>query len=274
MSQLWEEKGLNLHLIANIQPVIEENVEGGQGNQVYTADSGQTPVKALIADGDFAVESQYSTPFESSNPETRLPNLMGALQSGQAGAALAGVFAMNADPTGVSGVMIDAAVGVGDTLGINERVTQARISLSEQMQGLKDRSNFTKLNSRQIYTSSSSVRISATLVFEAWSDAKKEVEDQVEKLQVWASAKKLSAQSLIVSGIQNGVSHGMFPSIIPPLVQLRYGGKTYKPLVIESVSTPITAPMNRNGDRIALLVPVVFLSLMAWDAQNIKDMRR
>ena len=274
MSQLWAEKGLNPHLIANIQPVIEENIEGGQGNQMYTVDSSQTPVKALLSDGDFNVESQYSTPFESSNPETRLPNLMGALQSGQANAALAGVFAMNADPSAVSGVMIDAAVGVGEVLGVNDRITQARNSLNEQLQGLKDRSNFTKLNSQQIFTSSSSIRISATLVFDAWSDAKKEVEDQVEKLQVWAPAKELSAQSLIVSGIQNGVSHAMFPSIIPPLVQLQYGGKTYKPLVVESVSTPIVAPMNKNGDRIALLVPVVLLSRTAWDAQNIKEMRR
>ena len=267
MSQLWEEKGLNPKLIANIQPVIEENIEGGQGNQVYTVDSSHTPVKALLSEADINVESQYSTPFESSNPETRLPNLMGALQSGQANAAFYSFFAFNGDPQG----FVQSAV---EAVGLDGFTTQIRQGFEEQLRGLKDRSNFTKLNSQQIYTSSSSVRISATLVFEAWSDAKKEVEDQVEKLQMWASAKELSAKSLVVSGLQNGFSEAMFPSIIPPLVQFQYGGKTYKPLVVESVSTPIVAPMTKNGDRVALLVPVVLLSRTAWDAQNIKELRR
>lgn len=274
MSQLWQEKGLNPKLIANIQPVIEENIEGGQGNQVYTVDSKQRAVKALLSEADINVESQYSTPFESSNPETRLPNLMGALQSGQASAAFYSFFALNGDPTGATQVAADILSGVSKATGISDTVTQARQGFEDQLLGLKDRSNFTKLNSRQIYTSSSSVRISATLVFEAWSDAKKEVEDQVEKLQMWASATELSAKSLVVSGLQDGFSEAMFPSIIPPLVQFQYGGKTYKPLVVESVSTPIVAPMNKNGDRIALLVPVILLSLMAWDAQNIKELRR
>ncbi|GAA0319184.1 hypothetical protein [Psychrobacter aestuarii] len=274
MSQLWQEKGLNANLIAKIQPVIEENIEGGQGNQVYTVDSGQAPVTALLADGDFVTESQYSTPFEASNPEARLPNLMGALQSGQANAAFYSFFALNGDPTGAGQIAANILSGVSEATGLSDTVTKVRMGLQEQMMALKDRSNFTKVNSQQIYTSSSSVRISATLVFQAWSDARKEVEDQVENLQAWASATELSAQSLIVSGLQDGFSQAMFPSVIPPLVQLQYGGKTYKPMVIESVSTPIVAPMNNNGDRIALLVPVVLLSRTAWDAKNIRELRQ
>lgn len=42
-----------------------------------------TPVVTGIAiDADMAVESQYNSPFENSNPESRLPTLMGMLQGG------------------------------------------------------------------------------------------------------------------------------------------------------------------------------------------------
>ena len=105
-------------------------------------------------------------------------------------------------------------------------------------------------------------------------NCKGEVEDALQQLQKWASAAKLSAESLIVGGIKNGFSESMFPSIIPPLVQLQYGGKTYSPMVIESVSAPITAPMNKDGHRIAVKAQISFLSLTAWDAQNIANMRR
>ena len=137
------------------------------------------------------------------------------------------------------------------------------------MQGLLGRSNFTKLNSRQIFTSSNSVRISGSLVFQAWADAKTEVEAALSQLQQWASPVKLSDESLIVGAASGGFDGALFPSIIPPLVQLQYGGKTYKPMVIESVSAPITAPMNSNGDRIAVRAQITFLSLTAWDKQNI-----
>ena len=142
-----------------------------------------------------------------------------------------------------------------------------------EFQGLLGKSNFTKLNSRQIFTSSNSVRITGSLVFQAWADAKTEVEDALEQLQIWASPRTLSVKSLLVSAAEDGLK-GMFPSEIPPLVQLQYGGKTYSPMVIESVSAPITAPMNKEGSRIAVKAQVSFLSLTAWDAQNITNMRR
>lgn len=268
----WSEKGLNKNLIVKIRPVVEGNFEGGQGQQTYNVDTAAPIVESLFEDAEFTIESQYSTPFESSNPEGRLPNLMGLIQSGQVSAAYYSFFAAANDPTGFTGAVGDIGAAVGEATGIS---ASAVLEAAEgELQGLLGRSNFTKLNSRQIFTSSNSVRISGSLIFQAWANAKTEVEDAVEQLQIWASAAKLSAESLIVGGIKNGFSESMFPSIIPPLVQLQYGGKTYSPMVIESVSAPITAPMNKNGHRIAVKVQVTFLSLTAWDAQNIKNMRR
>lgn len=268
----WSEKGLNKNLVVKIRPVVEGNFEGGQGQQTYNVDTAAPIVESLFEDAEFTIESQYSTPFESSNPEGRLPNLMGLIQSGQVSAAYYSFFAAANDPTGFTGAVGDIGAAVGEATGIS--ASGVLEAAEGELQGLLGRSNFTKLNSRQIFTSSNSVRISGSLIFQAWANAKTEVEDAVEQLQIWASAAKLSAESLIVGGIKNGFSESMFPSIIPPLVQLQYGGKTYSPMVIESVSAPITAPMNKNGHRIAVKVQVTFLSLTAWDAQNIKNMRR
>ena len=267
----WGDMGLNKNLIVKIRPVIEGNFEGGQGEQTYNVDPAAPIVESLFEDAEFTIESQYSTPFESSNPEGRLPNLMGMIQSGQVSATFYSFFAHVNDPTGVSGAVADVGAAIADTTGFSAK---GALEVAEkEFQGLLGKSNFTKLNSRQIFTSSNSVRISGSLVFQAWANAKTEVEDALEQLQVWASPRTLSAKSLLVSGATDGLK-GMFPSEIPPLVQLQYGGKTYSPMVIESVSAPITAPMNKDGHRIAVKVQISFLSLTAWDAQNIANMRR
>lgn len=270
----WGEKGLNKNLVVKIRPVIEGNIEGGQGAQTYEVDTSQPTVESIFEDAEFTIESQYSTPFESSNPEGRLPNLMGMIQSGQASAAYFSFFAAVNDPTGVSGVIADGGAAIGDATGLSDAFASTISDAQDKLQGLIGRSNFTKLNSRQIFTSSNSVRITGSLVFQAWANAEQEVEAAVTQLQRWASAKSLSSQSLIVGGLSDGFSEAMFPSEIPPMVQLQYGGKTYKPLVIESVSAPITAPMTKDGNRIAVKVQVTFLSLTAWDQQNIIDMGR
>lgn len=270
----WGEKGLNKNLIVKIRPVIEGNLEGGQGAQTYEVDTSQPSVESLFEDAEFTIESQYSTPFESSNPEGRLPNLMGMIQSGQVSAAYFNFFATVNDPMGASGVVAEGVSAFGKATDISDFFSATLQEGEKKLQGLMGRSNFTKLNSRQIFTSSNSIRISGSLVFQAWSDADKEVEQALQQLQRWASAKSLSSQSLIVGGLTDSFSNAMFPSEIPPLVQLQYGGKTYNPMIIESVSAPITAPMNKNGHRIAVKVQITLLSLMAWDQQNIIDMGR
>ncbi len=270
LGSVWREKGLNKNLVVKIRPVVEGNFEGGQGQQTYSIDTSQPTVESIFEDANFSIESQYSTPFESSNPEGRLPNLMGMIQSGQINAAYYSLFALSNDPTGVGATVAEGVSMAANVTGVGDMLSESE----GKLQGLLGRSNFTKLNSRQIFTSSNSVRITGTLFFQAWANAKVEVEDALQQLQIWSSAAELSKQSLLVGGIKDGFSEAMFPSVIPPLVQLQYGGKTYSPMVIESVSAPITAPMTKDGDRIAVRVQVVFLSLTAWDAQNIIDTRR
>ena len=274
LGSVWGSYGLNKNLIVKIKAVTEGNLEGGQGAQTYEVDASQPSVESIFEDADFAIESQYSTPFESSNPEGRLPNLMGMIQSGQASAAFYGFFAAASDPKGFAGAVSDGVSFAADVTGVADVLADTLGKAQDALQGLAGRSNFTKLNSRQIFTSTNSVRITGTLIFQAWSDAKTEVEDAIEQLQQWALPVELSSKSLLAAGFSDGFTESMFPSVIPRFVQLQYGGKTYSPMIIENVSAPITAPMNKNGSRIAVKVAITFLSLTAWDAQNITGMRR
>ncbi|MCC3344502.1 hypothetical protein [Psychrobacter sanguinis] len=250
----WLNKGTNQRLIAKIRPVSEDNVEGGQGKQTFNPIEGEPIIAALFEDGEFAVEAQYSTPFETSNPEGRMPNTMGMIQSGELPASMYSVLGLSAE-TADEGTIKNAA---GEVAG--------------KLVGLKDRSTFTKINSRQIFTSTNSVRITGTLVFQAWADANREVELALNILQQWVSPRKLSDASLIVGAVADGIE-GMFPSIIPPLVQFQYGGRTYRPMFIESLSAPITSPMTKNGDRVAIKAQITLLSLTAWDKFDIAALR-
>lgn len=258
LGNVWADRGLNPNLIAKIRPVIEGSLDAGQGNQTYTPDTNEPIVAALLEDAELSIESQYSTPFENSNPEGRMPNLMGMIQSGNASIAMYDFLAAGKNVNGFVGGVLDAT-GAKDALQAG----------AEQLEGLKGRSNFTKINSRQIFTSSNSIRITGTLVFQAWADAKNEVDAAIAKLEEWTVAKELSGKSLLVGAVTEGITEGLFPSIIPPFVQFQYGGKVYLPLVIENISTPIVAPMNPDGSRIAVKAQITLLSLTAWDRNDI-----
>lgn len=57
----------------------------------------------------------------------------------------------------------------------------------------------------------------------------------------------------------------LFPSRVPSILGFEYAGSTILPVVIESISQPITAPRNRSGARISVAVPIHFTTLTAVD---------
>ena len=247
MTSLDGENKLNKHLLAYIrlfEPTAEDPFQ----------------VCVLLEDAEFALENQYSTPFENSNPEGRMPNLMGMIQSGQMITSLTDVI-------NIGGFSAPSSQDSENGSAPQDKGMLGQVF--DKLEGLKGRSTFTKLNSQQIYTSSNSVKISGTLVLSAWRNAHLEVERALQKLQEWATPKKLADKSALMSGLQQKTLEGFFPSIIPPTVSLVYGGKTYEPLVIESLSAPITAPMTADGSRIAVKCQVSFSSEKAWDKGDV-----
>lgn len=212
-------------------------------------DSGATSGEQIIAvavDGDLSIDSQYSTPFDNSNPEHRLPTLMGMLQSGD------WVNTLDSVATNVFGV----------ELGSDNK---------ETLNALEGRSNLTKTNSTQIFTATMPVTINMTLLFSAWRSAKTEVEDQLKLLKQWALPQKLEEGSLVANVAENKSLTSLFPSKVPPYVALYYGKKKYLPMLIANVSEPLVVPMDADGNRMGLQVQVQFLSRTAWDAENINS---
>ena len=195
--------------------------------------------------GDKAIEGQYSTPFENSNPEHRLPTLMGQIQSGEW---------LNTLDTVMSAIPF-----------IGKLSDEQR----KQLSTLTGRSNLTKVNSVQVFTSTSSINMPLTLLFETWQDAKTEVEDQVKLLEQWALPVSLSDKSIVANLSQSFSLESIFPSIVPPYVALYYGGKRYAPLLIQSVAAPLVAPMDSDANRLVLQVQATFISRAALDKEDI-----
>ena len=252
MTSLEGENKLNKHLLAYIrlfEPTAKDPFQ----------------VCVLLEDAEFALENQYSTPFENSNPEGRMPNLMGMLQNGMIGVGMADI--LNAQPAADSAAA-QATSAIARTADAIFEYSGLKNGTLEFLEGVKGRTTFTKWNSQQVYTSSNGVKISGTLVLSAWQNAHLEVERALQKLQEWAAPKFLYDGTLIANVIEKGAI-GLFASEIPPTVSLVYGGKTYEPLVIESLSAPITAPMTADGSRIAVKCQVTFVSQKAWDKSDI-----
>ncbi len=195
------------------------------------------PIYFLFVDGDMSIESQWQTPFESSNPENKLPSLMAGLQSG---------------------TFSDAFVGITKSLGLDKLGESG----AEMMRGLEGKSNFTKVNSTQIYLSSAPTRMSLNLALLAYKDAKLEVEQPLLKLQQLAMPKILG-DSLIKEG-------EFFSSTIPPFVAITFANKTYKPFTVESVSAPIGGATDAMGNRLSATISVTVASRTAMDARDAK----
>lgn len=262
-------RGLNKKLIARIGHYYEnENDKFGNSTN------------CLLEDAEFALENQYSSPFESANPEGRLPSLMGMIQSGMVTPTISTLVGA------VDGIMPAIVQKTGETIQDNapqmvqEKINDIKRVATDQLNewgnridGLQGRTSFTKINSQQIYTSSSAVRITGTLVLVAWADAKSEVEHKLQFLQTLATPAHLHNQSILQSfATQQDKLHALFPSFVPPAVFLQYGGKLYAPLFIESLSAPITAPMNADGSRIAVKAQITLVSKQAWDKKDIVNL--
>lgn len=198
-------------------------------------------VKGIFADGDKTIESQWQSPFENSNPEQKLPMMMALLQSGQ-GADTLSAWTQN--------------------LPLGKQINAYAQKGVDGLKELEGRTNFNKVNSTQIFLSTQSIRLTASLFFIAIEDAKKEVEQQISLLEQWALPASLSDQSLL----QNAE---LFSGIIPPFVAFTIHGKTYKPFILESVSAPLKAPIDSKGNRLSLTVNLSLISRTAWDASDI-----
>lgn len=249
---------LSKGLLAEIYPLKKINRDGG----TFDFERAGASVFALLTEGQIEFSNNYTTPFESSNPETRLPNLMAMIQSGQLITAFGQIFGEQKpqgplELTGLSGYLKQGA---------------------DLLQSLEGSSNLTKVNSTEIYVSTSPLKMPLTFVLRAWKDAKTEVEDPIARLESWTLPEYLYDQGLLVSLANSGGTveekvQSLWPSKVPPFVAIQYAGRTYKPLLIETISSPLVVERDPDLNRLFAQVTLSVTSRTALDAPTWAGMR-
>lgn len=256
----WD--GLSPHLIARFYPL--KKMQGGSGwvqsrdvrevsaAERYSIDDG-FEVHAPITDGTSEMTLNWTSPFENAGAESIATTLTAMLQSGNAAAMLQTVArAMGMDASGTS---------VAATL---EKAT--------------GRTGITKLNSTQIFGGMPPMKFSLTLHFRALYDPIAEVRDPIAQIQKWAAPQMLSADGTIAAGVKgagaNDFIETVFPSISPQVIGMRYGDMTCEPLVVDSVSAPITAPRSDKGVLVQQSIQITLSTLTALDRRDIDRIYR
>lgn len=250
LSSLWggENYGLNKHLIAKIYPVDDES----------TYINGDDIVCAPLTDGNLDMSFNWQSAFENSGTDSKLPAISQLLQSGQAS------------------VMLNLMAGFfsDDPNSKFNKVKNALQVTANQAEGLQGRTGITKLNSRQVFSGMPPIKIPITMYFRAWRDAQEEVESPVNKLFEWALPQKLANNSVLAGALEKLLAgevpnlDTVFPSTIPRFVALEYGGRTYTPLVIESIAHPLVLPRTKEGEMLNVSVQLTLATLTAWDKDD------
>ena len=249
LGSLWggENYGLNKHLIAKIYPVDKN----GKPENPSTDNT----VLAPLTDGNIDVSLNWQSAFENTGTDAKYSSISQLIQSGQAST----LFALLADfiPKEAQGIIGDA-----------RKTLEA---LGNEAKNLEGQTGITKLNSRQVFSGLPPIKIPITMYFRAWTNAQDEVESPINQLFEWALPQELADESAfvnVVKDVQAGNArkafNDVFPSKIPKFVALEYGGRTYTPLVIESVGHPLVLPRSKDGEMLSASVQLTLATLTAW----------
>lgn len=216
-------------------------------------------VYGALKEGSLEIQQNWQSPFENTGPETKAPALAGMLQSGSLVPVLNALQAISPFKDGP----------VSDTLNAGSD------KLKSIMRDLEGRTGITKLNSRQVFSGMPPVKINLTLHFRAMSDPLKEVEAPLTRLLEWIFPQELAADGILSEVLQttqdvDSFIKALFPSKAPKLLGFTYAGRTFSPMVIESVNFPLDSPKNSQGYYIDLPVQVSMATLTALDRPDIK----
>ncbi|ABO60603.1 hypothetical protein LA345_38950 (plasmid) [Burkholderia vietnamiensis] len=248
--------GLNPNLLAKFYPLKRTSDGWTQSNDVrqlsaadnFTVDDGYE-VWCPITDGQSEMSLNWHSPFEGAGAESKAPTVSSMLQSGS---------------------LSPAVQAIGEQTG----ATSATDSASAALASAEGRVGITKLNSTQVFQGMPPVKLSMMLHFRALIDPVTEVKAPISMLKQWAVPQYLAADGVLANAIKNGSKDGIvqtiFPSMAPQIIGMRYGDMTYEPLVIESVSDPITGPRDVDGVMISCSVNVTLATLTAIDRRDIQ----
>lgn len=259
----WQ--GLSPHLIAEFYPVMLTISDDGSRNYVLDVTAGRSVFAPLLDGAEIEYSFNWQSPFEQMGTESKAPALTAMLQSGVMASAYEGFMASTYGEKAA-----EAMGGTSDSIG-------------EAIKSMEGRTGITKLNSTQTFSGMAPVKCTMKLLFRAYSDPKKEVMQPIQQLLEWAVPKKLSPDSSLVlmaklagntsTNVGDYIS-ALLPSEAPQMIAMRYKGRLYSPMVIESITDPITSPTTSGGDYASAEVSLSLASLFAWDKADIKSIYR
>lgn len=240
LGPLWD--GLNPTLIATIYEVDHKSEPLDEANRVRCL---------FVDDANLEATLNWQSPFEGAGPEARAPTLSAMLQSG-------------------------AIQPLAERVGAGEATKE----VSDTARG---RTGITKLNSTQVFSGMPPLRLQATIMLRAWRDPQTEVEDPLDQLMRWALPQYLAPEGTLLTAAVDWFKEGdrdvdgfveaAMPSAAPTLLAIRYKGRTYSPMVVESIGVPINSPSDKYGRFIQLQLPVTFATLTAIDRNDWDNMK-
>lgn len=216
-------------------------------------------VYGALKEGSTDIQQNWQSPFENTGPETKAPALAGMLQSGSLVPVLNALQAISPFKDG----------SIADTLNAGSD------KLKSIMRDLEGRTGITKLNSRQVFAGMPPMKVNFTLHFRALHDPLTEVEAPLTRLLEWVFPQELAEDGILSEVLQttkdvDSFIKALFPSKAPRLMGLTYAGRTWSPMVIETVSFPLDAPKDSRGYFIDLPVQISMSTLTALDRPDIK----
>ncbi|OXS89444.1 hypothetical protein [Pandoraea apista] len=254
LSSLWD--GLSPHLIASIYEVVKT----GDDSWGRTAQSDAATVLAPLTEASMEMVLNWQSPFEQAGPETKAPALMAMLQSGALQPIVDVMLPGNKSGTKTEG--------------------SAQQKSNDFLKQFEGRTGITKLNSTQVFNGMPPVKIQVVALFRAWRDPASEVEAPFNKLMEWALPIELSKDgSLLARAAETtkgdmGYVEALMPSRSPTRVAMKFKGRTYSPLVIESIGMPMNSPVDANGQYVELAVPMTLCTLTAIDRKDWSNAQR
>lgn len=246
MTPTDQHTGLNPHLLAEFF-ALKRSADG----QAWEVDARKPRIAAPATQASMELAMTWQSPFEGAGVESRFPAL--------AQMAQAGIF------TGL-------LQAIGGKLEEGGSAQKSVSELQDTAKQLVGKTGVTKLNSTQVFSGMPPVKVQLSVLFKAFSDPAAEVEEPLRRLQEWALPQHLAKDGVLAELIKSGGDLlTLMPSDVPLCVGLTYKGRQFRPMVIESFTDPLDAPIDRRGRRISALVQLTLCSLTALDAKDWGD---
>ncbi len=231
--------GLSPHLIATFFAVKKRPSEDKTTIR-WERDMTQPEVMAPLTDGSIETTLNWQSPFENVGPDQKFSSFSSLMQAGGFSSLLAS---------------LQTLLPKGSLDGISKKVSD-----------LEGKSNFTKLNSTQVFNGMQPIKVNVTAHFRAYENAASEVRDPMNQLMAWALPKTIAQDGPLVA-LAAGTLQA-FASEVPQIIGMKYADMLWAPLVIEAIPYPLTGPRDSKGVLTHASLVLHLATLTALDSKN------